>query len=63
MGGTTDVVVLGQAGRDPVLQVGRLPSAGGSAEVLRRIEVLGGRPDLSPAALAGQVARERVVAA
>ncbi|MGY1684125.1 PfkB family carbohydrate kinase [Geodermatophilus sp. SYSU D00867] len=52
VGGTTDVVVLGQAGRDLVLQVGRLPSAGGSAEVLRRIEVLGGKGANQAVALA-----------
>ncbi|MGY1732018.1 PfkB family carbohydrate kinase [Geodermatophilus sp. SYSU D01045] len=39
----TDVVVLGQVGRDLVLRVGRLPAAGGSVDVDRRVEVLGGK--------------------
>ncbi|MBY3555277.1 carbohydrate kinase [Modestobacter lapidis] len=37
------VVVVGQVGRDLVLQVDRLPDAGGSAPVRGRREVLGGK--------------------
>ncbi|GAA3598743.1 PfkB family carbohydrate kinase [Agrococcus terreus] len=36
-------VVVGHAGRDLVLEVGGLPEAGGSTEVRRRIERLGGK--------------------
>jgi ribokinase len=47
LGGVTaqdaPVVVVGQVGRDLVLQVDQLPEAGGSATVRRRREVLGGK--------------------
>jgi ribokinase len=37
------VVVVGQVGRDLVLTVDHLPGAGASADVCRRVEVLGGK--------------------
>ena len=38
-----DVVVVGQIGRDLVLGIDRLPPAGGSADVVERREMLGGK--------------------
>jgi ribokinase len=46
------VVVLGQAGRDLVLQVDELPEAGGSSPVRQSIEVLGGKGANQAVALA-----------
>ena len=37
------VVVVGQVGRDLVLTVAELPAEGGSADVLERQELLGGK--------------------
>ncbi|SHG81965.1 PfkB family carbohydrate kinase [Geodermatophilus nigrescens] len=48
----TGVVVLGQVGRDLVLQVTELPGAGGSADVGERLEVAGGKGANQAVALA-----------
>ena len=46
------VVVVGQAGRDLVLQVDELPEAGGATPVRQRVEVLGGKGANQAVALA-----------
>lgn len=51
-GGMTDVVVLGQIGRDLVLTMAALPDAGGSVPADGRIEVLGGKGANQAVALA-----------
>jgi ribokinase len=48
----SDVVVLGQVGRDIVLRVGALPDAGGSVTARDRREVLGGKGANQAVALA-----------
>jgi ribokinase len=48
----TDVVVLGQVGRDLVLRLAALPEAGGSAQATARHELLGGKGANQAVALA-----------
>jgi ribokinase len=48
----TDVVVLGQVGRDIVLRTGVLPAAGGSVTATQRWELLGGKGANQAVALA-----------